>query len=215
MKKNFAALLIIIAWTFMQAQNYTHALLSKKEKTVLRQDLNRYIDASVNKDIDGILDGIYPGLYKLTSREDMRKTLDNAFHDQTVDVYFNKPETVKIYDSILTKNQKKYVLIYYESIETFVFHPRNKEKENPEAFQGRMRYTLHKMKQIYGDQYVRQGSEDNIIHITKPKYMLAIWVPEKKRYTFIDFSTDYKHMQMLEQLFDKEILDFFGNMIER
>ncbi len=196
------------------AQQYEQTIIGPKEKSSLVEDLNRYIDASVNKDIDGILKGIYPGIFKLNSREEMRKTLDNAFHDQSVDIYFNKPQTIKIFDTILVANNKKYVLIYYESVKTFVFHPRNKEKDNPMAFRGRMRYTLHKMKQTYGNQYVRQGSEDNIIYITKPKYMLAVWLPKEKRFTFIDFSTDPNHMKMLETLFDKKLLDFFADKIK-
>ncbi len=210
--KKILFLFISLIITVANAQNYSRRHLKTKDSLQLVKALDTYFDMSINQNWDGVLDRIYPGIFTITPRDQMKKILINATGNQSMRLIFRKPEHIRIDPEILEKDGKKYVLIDYVQNFTLVFYPRN--KENKAAFEGRMKYTLYDLKKKYGEENVHPGSNDNIFHLSLPKHMLAVYLPDKQQYFFIDFGTQTPKAMMLQSLFDDELLKYFNEKIQ-
>ena len=191
----------------INAQNLTEKQWTGKEKAVLINDWNEYGDALLRKDWQAVADKIYPGLFQLSSKEDIIRAMENGLNNLEYRTEMLPAGNMYIFPDYLERDGKKYALISYTDNLSIIFN--RKPDENDITFEGRMDYIYHKFKKKYPAGQLIRGSEKNVFHLRIPKYMLAIYMPGQQSYTFIDFSDHPQKLAMLEQIFDKEIIDYF------
>ncbi len=209
----FIRLIFLFITVPLIAQNYTEKTFDRKTKAKLQSDLQSYLDATYNKDWDRVADMIYPGLYQLAGKEEILRALNNGTESLEYKIDFHPSTGLYIYPAYLEKDQKKYALISYTNNFTMTFH--KKPDENELSFKGRMDYTYHKLKQRYADNQVIRGAQPGIFHFKIPKYMLAVYLPEKGSYTFIDFPRDPAKASLLQRIIDQDIIDYFNRKINK
>ena len=197
----------------LPAQTLREKSWTPEEKEQLTKDLNAYMDALTLHDWERMLDLIYPGLFQLSSREEIKKSLENGMNSLDYKMEIQPAANVDIFPQYVEKDGKKYALISYTNNFTMIFN--KKESEDDLRFKARMDYVYHKFKKRYPAGQVMQGSEPGIFHFRIPKYMLAVYIPEKQSYTFIDFSNDEAHMETLKKILDSEVVDYFAEKIKK
>ncbi len=209
MKGILVATALLVGGVFY-AQDYKEKNWTQKEKSELEKDYQIYKDAVFNNDWELVADMLYPGIYQLDTRENIVRAMKNGMQSPEVKIEIGPSADTYIFPHYLVKNKRKYALISYTHNFSMIFN--RKPGENDMTFQGRMDYTYHKLKNKYGNQIIK-GSEPGIFHFHIPKHLLAIYIPEKKQYTFLDFSTQKNSEAMLYRILDKEIIDYFKRKI--
>jgi hypothetical protein len=204
--------LLLLTGFGLYAQTFVEEKISEKEKTAIMSDWNDYSDAMQRKDWNAVIEKIYPGLFRLSSKEDILRAMENGLNNLDYKTEILPVDNVYVFPRLLKKNKEKYALISYTDKLSIIFN--KKSTENDPTFNGRMDYMYHKLKKKYPAGQLMRGSEKNIFHLRIPKYMLAVYIPEKQSYTFIDFSTNPQKLAMLEQILDRDIIDYFSNKIK-
>jgi hypothetical protein len=219
LKKKFAMRLqvffigfLLLPWCAV-AQNFEVKKTDKSVQNEVLQAVRNYSDAIYSRDWDRVAGMIYPGLYRLSSREEIIRALENGTSSLEYRIEFHPVKNYYIYpEYAVAKNGEKYVLLKFRENFTMIFNRKN--NENDLTFKGRMDYMYHLLSKRYGQDELTRGSRPGIFHFSVLKYMLAIYLPDRKAYTFIDFRPEEDRRTLLEQIIDPSVLDFFAGMVK-
>ncbi|NPA42410.1 MAG: hypothetical protein GXO27_00050 [Chlorobi bacterium] len=203
MKKTVFFLLSIVFFGGLRAQ--------KSDSLVLHRDLQAYMEAMANGRWDRVIDMIYPELFKLQSKEELRSTLENGVSNYNYSMQIFPSTDIRVVADTVTPDGRRYALVAYTNRFTLTYkrHP----GEDDVRFHARMNYTYYRLSKSYPPGQIIEGSEPGTYHFRLPKYLIAVYMPERKGYTFLEFPVKEGAAAYLKQLLDPGVVDYFDARI--
>jgi len=211
MKKNVIILIFIFSFLSTYSQSFKEKPWNDKLRITLEQNLNLYTDYLSQAEWEKAVEMMYPGLFELTDKEKIIRSLENGTRGAYQKIRFQKPSNITIYPAYLQSKGKKYALIAYTN--NFTITLPQKENEEDSFYKSRTDYIYHKLQKKYPDGKIIRSSQKGTFHVAVPKYMLAVYSPQKKSFTFIDFPPHEAYRETLKQIMDPDVTDYFYSKI--
>ncbi len=190
MQRTFITLILLATWSI--------AGLSQS-RAGLEKTLDRYMEASVNKDWEAIMDMVYPKLFDIVSREMMIETF-KSLDGQDMAFSFEKMEVKEISD-LFTHESEVFARIDYTGKMSITLLSEDYKSEDV------MEMMLSGFQAQYGEEHVSVDPAEHTFHIDMTKSMFAIADEGGEAWRFLENNTGQE--AVLQSLIPQAVRDQF------
>lgn len=145
-------------------------------KEAIQKEIDNYLLALENRDVDKILDYVYPKLFDLAPRAMMKDMMESFYKDSTITFQDSKIENIS---EIIEQDTIQYALIDYAftmvSLVKDEFGATESEEGEENEEDGFDPASMFKM--MYGEENVKYDKKARKIYINQNKQMFAILDP--------------------------------------